>query len=166
MKIALRVLTLLILVAVSASYTGCRDDDDKTDTEEKKQLNKLLGSWTLQSADDGTVRTDEFVTDAGQPLVLTLKGSYVEGGTYNYGLTGKRPDRSPWPAEGTWKFGTNKQTDMIRDPATASEIAMTYTVTDTNLEISFTVPDGSDGWQGGTSRISSVTGNWTFTFTK
>ena len=161
MKIALRVLSLLILVAVSLFYAGCGGDEEKKDTEEKKQLDKLLGSWTLVSADDGTPRTDSFAN-----LVLTLSGNYAEGGTYNYSFTGTRPDPSPWPASGTWKFGTNKLTDMIRDPSTASEIPMTYSVTDTSLEINFTVPDGSSGWQGGTSRIKSVTGNWTFVFTK
>lgn len=168
MKIALRVLSLSILVAVSAFYAGCGGDDEKKDTEEKKQLDKLLGTWTIQSADDGTDRTTDFYTneDPAFPLKLTLSGNYVEGGTYNYSFTGTRPDPSPWPSSGTWKFGTNKLSDMIRDPGSSSEIAMTYTVTDTNLEINFTVPDGSSGWTGGTSRIKSVTGNWTFVFTK
>lgn len=130
-------------------------------TEEQLQLNKLVGSWTLQSANDGTDRTGDF-TD----LVLTLGGNYVEGGTYNYSFTGTRPDPSPWPASGTWRFGTNKLADMIRDSGTSSEIAMTYAVTDTTLEINFTVPDGSNGWEGGTSRIKSVTGDWKFVFTK
>lgn len=168
MKIALRALSLLILVAVSAFYAGCGGDDPKKPTQEKQQLDKLLGTWTLESADDGTPRTADFLTadNPPVPLKLTLSGNYVEGGTYNYSFTGKRPDPSPWPASGTWKFGTNKLTDIVRDPASSSEIAMTYTVTDTNLEINFTVPDGSSGWQGGTSRINSVTGNWKFVFTK
>jgi hypothetical protein len=39
-------------------------------------------------------------------------------------------------------------------------------VTDTNLILTFNVPDGSDGWPGGTTRTKSVSGDWTFTFTK
>lgn len=159
MKIAFRVLSLLILVLVSAFYTGCKKDEPDPDTEEKKQLDKLLGAWTLQSASDGTDRTGDF---AG--LVLNLGGNYAEGGTYNYSLTGERPNPSPWPESGTWKFGTNKSTDMIRDPNSSSEIPMKYQVTATELVIRFTVPDGSSGWEG--SRIKSVTGDWTFTFTK
>lgn len=162
MKIAFRALSLLILVVVSSFYAGCDKKEENPDTEEKKQLDKLRGAWTLQSATtDGTVRTTDF-----PGLVLTLSGNYVEGGTYNYSFTGTRPDPSPWPASGTWKFGTNKLTDMIRDPNSTSEIALRYVVTATDLEITFTVPDGSAGWEGGTSRIKSVTGNWTFTFTK
>jgi hypothetical protein len=41
---------------------------------------------------------------------------------------------------------------------------MNYVVSDTELELKFNVPDGSAGWPGG--RISSVEGDWTFTFTK
>jgi len=161
MKITNRILSFLMLAAVSLAYVGCKDDDDKKDSEEKKQLAKLAGSWTLQTATaDDADRTGDFTN-----LVLTLGGSYVEGGTYNYSFTGTRNDPSPWPASGTWKFGTNKATEMIRDPGSSSEILMNYQVTDTNLVISFSVPDGSS-WAGGTSRVRSVTGDWTFTFTK
>lgn len=167
MKIAFRVLSLVILVVVSTFYAGCRKEKEEQETEEKKQLDKLLGSWTLVSANDGQDRTQDFLTvDTNAPLVLNLGGNYVEGGTYNYSFTGRRPDPSPWPESGTWKFGTNKSTEMIRDPNSTSEIQMTYQVTATDLIIQFTVPDGSDGWQGGVSRIKSVTGDWTFTFTK
>ena len=161
MKITNRVLSLVILAAVSLVYGGCKDDDDKKDSEEKQQLAKLSGSWTLQTATaDDTDRTGDFTN-----LVLTLGGTYVEGGTYNYSFTGTRNDPSPWPASGTWKFGTNKATEMIRDPGSSSEILMNYQVTETDLVISFTVPDGSS-WAGGSSRVRSVTGDWTFTFTK
>lgn len=161
MKIAFRVLSLLILVVVSTFYAGCKKDEPDPGTEEKKQLDKLLGSWTLQSANDGTDRTADF-----PGLVLNLSGNYKEGGIYNYSFTGTRPDPSPWPQSGTWKFGTNKSTEMIRDPNSSSEIPMTYQVTATELVITFNVPDGSAGWPGGTSRIKSVAGDWTFTFTK
>jgi len=127
MKIAFRALSLLILVVVSTFYAACKKEDDDPETEEKKQLDLLRGAWTLQSAStDGTDRTSDFFTDANppQPLVLNLSGNYVEGGTYNYSFTGTRPDPSPWPESGTWKFGTNKLTDMIRDPNSSSEISM------------------------------------------
>ncbi|HET9486044.1 MAG TPA: hypothetical protein VFO54_01345 [Chryseosolibacter sp.] len=161
MKLAARLLTLLILASVSAFYTACKDKDDDKATEEKLQLDKLKGVWTMTSANDGTDRTGDFSN-----LVLTLDGVYVEGGTYNYSFTGTRPDPSPWPVNGTWKFGTNKSTQIIRDPGGISEVAMSYQVTATDLSISFNVPAGSAGWPGGTSRIKSVQGDWTFTFTK
>lgn len=168
MKITLRLLSLLILVVVSTFYAGCKKETDDSETEEKKQLDKLVGAWTLEAANDGTDRTVDFLTEENPPapLVLHVQGNYVEGGTYNYSFTGKRPDPSPWPESGTWKFGTNKATQIIRDPNGPEEITMNYVVTETNLEISFVVPDGSDGWPGGTSRISNVIGNWSFTFKK
>lgn len=159
MKIASRLLSLLVIVMITAFYTGCKKDDDDKKTEEETQLAKLNGVWNLESASDGDPRTDDF-----ENLVLTLSGNYVEGGTYDYSFTGERPNPSPWPVSGKWKFGSPKTSQMVRDPGTPSEIAMTYTVNDTNLEISFTVPEGSTGWQG--SRVKSVTGNWTFVFTK
>jgi hypothetical protein len=167
MKIALRVLSLLILVVVTTFYAGCKKDDGDEETVEKKQLDKLLGDWTIQSASDGQDRTSDFFTDdTNAPLVLHIQGNYVEGGTYNYSFTGQRPDPSPWPVDGTWKFGTDKNTQIIRDPGGTNEIPMDYQVTATDLILTFTVPDGSAGWEGGTSRVNNVIGEWTFTFKK
>lgn len=162
MKITSRVLSLLILVAVAIFYSGCKDKDGNQDTEEKKLLTKLVGAWTLQSANDGQDRTTDFPA-----LVLHIEGNYTgEGKTYNYNFTGTRPDPSPWPDSGTWKFGTPKSTQIIRDPGGVDEIAMTYTVTETELIISFDVPDTSAGWAGGTTRVKNVIGQWEFVFTK
>ena len=161
MKIATRILSLLILLAVMTFYVSCRKDDPDKKTEEETQLTKLKGVWNLVSANDGQDRTADFPN-----LKLTLEGNYIEGGTYNYSFTGERPDPSPWPADGTWKFGTNKARDIIRDPGGDSEILMNYSVTDSDLIITFNIPDGSAGWEGGVSRIKSVTGDWTFTFNK
>jgi hypothetical protein len=161
MKIASRILSLLILVAITTLYVACGGGDDNNETEESKQLKKLKAVWTMQSASDGSDRTADFSDPA---LVLTIDGNYVENGTYSYSFTGERPSPSPWPNIGTWKFGNPKSSQIIRDPGGVDEIAMTYVVTDTNLEINFTVPDGSQGWPNG--RISSVAGSWTFIFTK
>jgi len=161
MKIASRILSMLILTLLTTFYMGCKKEENEKATEEKVQLDKLKSVWTLVSANDGQDRTADFPN-----LVLTLAGNYAEGGTYNYSFTGTRPDPSPWPADGTWKFGTKKSTEIIRDPGGVNEIDMTYQVTGTDLIISFNVADGSAGWPGGTSRIRSVSGDWRFTFTK
>ena len=169
MKISSRTLSLIMLVAVSTIYTGCKKDDDDKKTQEQIQLEKLKGVWTVVSANDGGDRTADFVdADPANSMKLTLEGNYAEGGIYNYSLTGKRPTPSPWPASGTWKFGTDKLTQIIRDPGpnNPNELPepMTYSVTDTDLIIEFTVPDGHQGWPG--SRVNSVSGQWTFTFTR
>ena len=95
MKIASRILSLVILVVVTTFYMGCKKDDDDKKTEEQTQLEKLAGVWTVVSANDGDDRTADFTVPTN--MVLTLSGNYAEGGTYNYSLTGSRPDPSPWP---------------------------------------------------------------------
>jgi hypothetical protein len=177
MKIASRILSLVILVVITTVYVGCKKDDDNEKTEEQMQLDKLRGEWIIVSANDSNDRTGDFIDDSDPlnpiKMKLTLGGNYAEGGTYNYSVTGPRPTPSPWPASGTWKFGTRKLSELIRDPTTQAstsgdEIPMGYSLTengtDTILEIEFTVPEGHQGWEGG--RISSVEGGWRFTFTK
>ena len=162
MKIASRILSLTVITMIATFYMGCKKDDDDKKTEEETQLDKLKSVWTLQDpggTNDGQDRTAVFPN-----LVLTLSGNFVQDGIYDYSFTGTRPNPSPWPVNGKWTFGTDKSTQMIRDPGGISETAMTYLITDTNLEISFKVPDGSIGWPG--SRTSSVIGDWIFTFTK
>ena len=169
MKIAFRSLSLLVLVVVITFYAGCKKNPENEDTEEKKQLEKLVGDWTLVTANDGQDRTTDFINEVpepDEPLILHIEGAYSgEGKTYNYRFTGTRPNPSPWPESGIWKFGNPKSTQIIRDPGGVNEIAMTYTVTETNLIISFTVPDGSAGWPG-SSRVKNVIGDWEFTFEK
>jgi hypothetical protein len=162
MKFATRILSLLTLAALTTFYVSCDKGGGEKQSEEEVQFGKLKSSWELVTANDGVDRTADFPN-----LVLTLTGTYAQGGTYNYSFTGTRPNPSPWPASGTWKFGTNVAQELIRDPGTANtELNMTYTVTGSSLIITFLIPDGHTGWAGGTSREKSVSGNWTFTFEK
>ncbi|HEY0655596.1 MAG TPA: hypothetical protein VGD65_20820 [Chryseosolibacter sp.] len=156
MKVATRLLTLLAIVGLAVFYSSCKPDEKDNRTTEEKQLDQLKATWALVSANDGTDRTADFAN-----LVLTIGGSFSQGGTYNYSFTGTRPNPSPWPASGTWKFGTDPLTQIIRDPGQDIEIDATYEVTATSLEITFVIPDN---WVGG--RTTSVSGTWTFTFAK
>jgi hypothetical protein len=156
MKVATRLFTLLAIVGLAIFYSSCKPDDKDNRTTEEKQLDKVKNTWALTSANDGTDRTTDFAN-----LVLTVSGSFSQGGTYNYSFTGTRPNPSPWPASGTWKFGTDPLTQIIRDPGQDIEIDATYTVTDSDLEIKFVIPDN---WVGG--RRQSVSGSWTFNFVK
>ena len=163
MKKASRLLSLLILVGVATLMTNCDKDNENSKTVEQQQLEKLVGEWSLVSAMDEVApdRTEHFAD-----MVLKIEGTYSgEGKTYNYSLTGSRPNPSPWPGSGTWKFGTNKATEIIRDPASPSEILMNYVVSGSTLTLTFTLPDGADGWLE-TGRVKNVTGDWTFTFEK
>lgn len=161
MKLATRILSLLVMIGLATFYISCDPGGGDDKSQEEKQLIAMSGSWTLASAtEDGVGRTD-FLN-----LVLTISGTYAKDATYNYSFTGTRPQPSPWPNPGTWKFGTNPLTELIRDPSTDKEIPMTYSVSGNTLTIEFNVPDGSSGWAGGASRAESVTGDWTFVFTK
>jgi hypothetical protein len=164
MKLLKRILSIIVIAGLTTFYVSCKKPSDKK-TDEEIQFGKLTQVWAISSANnDGTNRTADFPS-----LKLTLSGSFAEGGTYNYSFTGTRPNPSPWPVSGFWKFGPNPKTEIIRDPASKNangEINMTYTVTDTGLTVSFNVPAGSSGWAGGTSRVRTVSGDWTFEFTK
>jgi hypothetical protein len=160
MKIAARILSLLIIVGLAIFSSQCKGKKDDDKSQEEQQLTKLNGVWSLSSANDGTDRTADF-----PGLKLTLSGNFAKGGVYDYSFTGKAPNPSPWPQTGTWKFGADVTKDIIRDAGSGSEISATYTVTDAGLAISFTLPSGHVGWAG-FGRTASVAGNWTFEFTK
>jgi hypothetical protein len=159
MKLTTRILSLLVLSGLVVFFAGCDKENNKKKSQAEKQFDKLKSSWSLTSANDGTDRTSDFPS-----LVLSVSGTFAEDGEYNYAFTGTRPNPSPWPADGTWKFGSDPASDIIRDPETDYELPMTYTVSETTLEINFTIPDGDPGFPGG--RVNSVSGDWTFVFTK
>jgi hypothetical protein len=98
-------------------------------------------------------------TDEYSDFELTLSGS-AGTSVYAYGVVG-RPVSSPWPAGGTWSFGSDFKTDILRDPGTIDELEVTYSVTDNQLIIEF-----SYAGEGYDARVASVTGNWTYTFEK
>jgi hypothetical protein len=132
--------------------TGCPDDGPPPKTPEEIQLEKLVKVWSLTSSTQGGT-----ASTIHNGMSLTLSGT-AGAATYSYTVSGK-PSPSAWPASGTWKFGSNLETQLIRDPGTADEINMNYSVTDTQLEVTFTLPTGHPGW-----RSESVVGSWVFIF--
>jgi hypothetical protein len=160
MKLTTRILSLLVLAGVIVFSAGCDGETKKKKSEAEQQFDKLVTVWVLESANDGTDRTSDF-----PGLELTLSGTFSEDGIYNYEFTsGTRPNPSPWADSGTWKFGEDPSSDIIRDPGTLTELDMTYEVGASNLEINFTFPEGEAGFPGG--RVESVSGDWTFVFGK
>lgn len=158
MKVIARILSLVMLAGIATFYMSCKGDDPEQKPKEEVQLDKLKGTWALQSATlDGAARTD-FVS-----VVLTVTGNYAgDGATYNYSFTGTFPNPSPWPKTGTFKFGANPETQIIRlddDP----DFGINYSVTTTSLTLTLENYVGS-GFAGG--RVEEVEGEWVFTFTK
>jgi hypothetical protein len=159
MKLTTRILSLLVLAGLIIFSAGCDKTEKKKKSEAELQFEKLASQWDLVSATvDGDDRTDDFVD-----LVMTLSGTFAENGTFNYDFSGTRPNPSPWPKSGTWKFDTDPSSSLIRDPETDSETPMTYTVDNSGLTINFNIQDGDPGFPGG-SRVGSVSGDWTFVF--
>jgi hypothetical protein len=143
-----------ILVAFGVTgfiFSGCSDDESLSATE--KQLDKLSGTWVISEA---TMSSTDY-TDEYADFELTLSGS-AGTSVYAYGVVG-RPVSSPWPAGGTWSFGSDIKTDIVRDPGTSDELEVTYAVSGSQLIITFLY--AGDGYN---ARVGSVSGNWTYTF--
>jgi hypothetical protein len=150
-------LSILVAVCMAAALTNCDDDGGGGSSEEQAQLDKLVGTWTLSSASlDGTARTTDF-----PGLTLTLSGTFSQGGTYAYSFSGTRPNPSPWPASGTWKFDANPSSQIIR---LDDGQKMNYSLGNGNAQLTIEFNYQGAGFAG--SRIEEVAGNWQFVFTK
>jgi hypothetical protein len=118
------------------------------------QLGKLAATWNINKVTlDNVDRTAEY-----NGFTLMLEG-IVGAASFGYATsTAGRPAKSPWPKEGTWKFGTDVLTQVVRID---DNVQMSYVVSDTQLELTF---DFSGA--GYNARTSNVKGRWVFTFTK
>jgi hypothetical protein len=142
---ALFTLTMLTILA------GCSGDDASPKTS---LLKKLSDSWQVTSVTLNNVEVDGY--DA---FSVTLAKSGVAS-VYSF-VTSGRPEISPWPADGNWSFGDNAKTQLVRDPGTVDELAISYAVTDTELRLEFTYT--GDGYG---ARTASTTGQWIFIFSR
>ncbi len=131
---------------------GCKKKSGPGETVEDIQLKKLSKTWSATS-----VKLDNVDQTGYDNFALTISGT-AGSTTFGYSVTG-RPTLSPWLSSGDWKFGASPETQIIRDPNTGDELDMTYSVTDTQLEINFNFT--GEGYGG---RVSNVGGQWVFTF--
>ena len=93
-------------------------------------------------------------------LKLTLNGA-SSSKAYVYAVTG-RPAKSPWPSGGSWTFGNDVITQIIRDKGTADELPVSYSVTSNTLTLHFQF--SGVGYVAG--KVGEVSGNWSFVFTQ
>lgn len=147
----------LILVAIAiaslAMFSGCKKDSGPGESTEDIQLGKLSKAWKAS-----TVTLDGVDQTGYSNFVLTISGT-PGNTTFTYSCAG-RPSTSPWPSNGNWSFGSSPETQIIRDPNTGDELNLTYSVTDSQLQITFAF--SGTGYPG---RVSNVNGQWVFTFT-
>ncbi len=150
---ALRILSLFAVVAVLLTYAGCKGKDPDPEPLVDIQFDKLKKTWKINTVTlDGADKTADYTG-----FQLTFAGTK---GTppFDYS-TSARPTLSPWPASGKWDFGAAPETQFIRDKGTADELAVTYAVTESTLQISFTF-NGT----GYPARTNVVKGAWVYTF--
>lgn len=148
---AFRILTTGVSLGVILIFTGCGGKGTPAESTQDKQLRLLSQTWkastvTLDTKDQSATWTNFQLTITG------TKGNT----TFDYSCSG-RPTLGPWPANGTWKFGTDPVTQVVR---TEDNLTITYTVTETTLQMNFNYTGN------GYSRVSNVSGNWIFNFTK
>jgi hypothetical protein len=162
MKLTYRILSLLALVAV-VTFSNCGGGSDPGPSAEETQLAALKKTWTIESAIQDNAgnpdRTSEF-----SGFTLTINGTFNANnpkGPYSYSVSGTRPSPSPWPQSGTWEFGANVSQQLVRDPDTTDELAVSYTLNGNTLEVTFECANCD--YAG--SRVASAQGPWTFTFT-
>jgi hypothetical protein len=149
---AFRILTLIGLMATLLTYSSCKKDDPEPEPLTDIQLGKLAKTWKINTVTlDNVDKLSDYTN-----FTLTLTGT--KGNTSFGYSTANRPSLSPWKASGSWEFGASPETQMIRDKGTADELAMTYSVNETTLSITFTF-NGA-----GYSRTGVVKGQWVYTF--
>lgn len=128
------------------------DDDEKSDRE--VQIDKLVGTWNATEVlfEGSTPPLDH----SKFQLVITKDGKTRA----KYEALGRPQGPSAWPASGSFEFGSNAKTNLIRDDQTNIQ----YSVTDTELTMSFTFTGEPYAASGG--RAKNVEGGWDFKFTK
>lgn len=152
MKLTAKIFVLLALSAVLLTYSGCDNSKPPAPSDEEVQLGKLSNTWKATS-----VKKDNVDQTGYNNFTLKLEG-VVGAASYGYSTTG-RPTLSPWLSSGNWTFDTDPLTSIIRDKGTADELKMTYTVTETTLQITFSFSGA--GYAG---RVDNVKGTWVMTF--
>lgn len=146
-----------MILAVLLGYAGCGNNKPPAPDPSEVALEKLGAIWKVGSAGNVTLNGVSKKTDYAN-FTLTISGT---PGATSFGYTtAGRPQLSPWPSSGQWVFGTTIETDIIKDGGTPKELAIHYTVSADQLELTF------DYNGPGETRTSQVTGSWVFTLTK
>jgi hypothetical protein len=150
-----RILTTAVSFGVILVLFGCGGKGTPAESTQDKQLRLLSQTWKVSSV---TLDTKD-QTSTWTNFQLTISG--VKGQTtFNYACANRPTTLGPWDASGTWKFGADDPvTQIIR---IEDNLNMSYIATETTLQINFNY--NGPGFKG--PRLSNVTGNWIFNFTK
>jgi len=148
---AIVALMLLVLLTVM----GCSDSAPAPVDPRDQRFDQLQGIWNLQTATLDGVPVQEYEEVSVE--LTRSSGGFI----YSYSME-SLPALSPWKAEGLWIFGTEIETEWIRDPDTDDEVAITYNLgANGTLTITFTFTG-----EGYSNRVASAGGDWVFEFSK
>src|SRR5690606_12672103 len=144
------------LIVKNAFGESTISDEIEVTDNEQSYFERLATEWNLTSATlDDTDRTADFSN-----MQMAITGHFNgAGGTYNFSLSGARPNPSPWPASGTWEFDTDPSSQIIR---LTDGQKITYTLANGDTQLTFEFNYQGAGYAG--SRIQQVAGNWKFVF--
>ncbi len=134
-------------------FAGCGGKGGNPEPLSDKQLGLLSKTWKVKSVLLGSTDSTSHWTN----FKLTIGGTKGQPNSFTYSCTG-RPPRSVWPSSGTWTFGSDPATMIIRDAQAQDALNITYSVdaTSANLQLQFSF-SGT-----GYTRVSNVSGDWTF----
>ncbi len=148
----LRILIIFLSLAIMA--IACKDENDPV-SEENIQLEKLSSTWVA------TEVTKDEIGDGGYDNFRLILSGNPESQVFTYAVIG-RPEMSPWLAGGTWRFGSQVASQIVRDPGTVDEVQITYTLSETTLTLEFDFT--GEGYPNG--RTESLEGTYRFTLQK
>jgi len=136
-----------LIIFTNCGPGGGGGEDDPIDV----QGEKLAATWTVTA--NGAKLESQTVADwNGFVLAITWNGT---SGTYT---STNSQSTSVWPASGTWTFDGDDIGTVLRSDGVELSISALNT-TGTSLTLAFTISGA------GSTRTSSVNGNWTFSFT-
>lgn len=155
MKIS-NTLSSLLLASIVLIITSCGKDPAPEPPIEEVQLGKLATTWKISD-----VKLDDVSKKTDYPNFQLVISGTAGATSFGYSTTG-RPATSPWPASGTWAFGANPETQIVRDSG-ADKLDITYAVSADGNQLQLNFTFSGTGYP---ARVSNVVGKWVFTFTK
>jgi hypothetical protein len=156
---SLKLLLAGAFLGVLLMNSGCGGKSDPAPSVEDAQLAKLSKTWKATAV---TLNNTSMMTNAQagySNFTMTISGTPGQTASgFSFTTSGRvAGDKNyPWPSNGTFHYGTDPATLLIRDDT----LPITYAVTDTQLQMTFTY--NGPGYNGG--RVTQVQGNWVMTF--
>ena len=150
---SLRTLLSITVFGSLIALLGCGGGGGNSEPLSDKQFGLISKTWKIKGTTGAVLLGTADSTSHWTNFKLTVSGTKGQTATYAYSCTG-RPTRSVWKSSGTWQFGTDPATSILRD----DDAQITYSVdaSGQNLQLQFTFTGT------GYTRVDNVSGAWTF----